>query len=175
MRKLGVPAVVALSVLLVACGGAPTPTRTGTAAPQRPSGGPTSPEALCGLLNAADWQQFNYVTAATPDVTDDGEGTAICTWASGLELEVYTHASEAQAVDTWETVQENVPIQGGQAATVPGAAQAVFDPDLGDGNAGMVVQSGRLVILVTGLSRDSAQAELTTLAGLVLARGSALI
>ena len=55
------------------------------------------------------------------------------------------------------------------------AAQSVFDSDIGDGSAGMAAQAGRLTLSVSGLSRDTAQAELATLAGLVIARGAALV
>jgi hypothetical protein len=181
-----------LPVLIVAtvaaCGGGSSPTTsrapasvTGTpapasvAAPSRPSTDLTTAEALCGLLQAADWQQFNYVTAATPDVSSDGEGTARCSWANGLTLEVYTHDTAPEAEETFDTVVENVPMDDAQPFYVQGAAQSVFDSDIGDDQAGLVAQAGRLTLFVSGLSRDSAQVELATLAGLVIARGASLV
>ncbi len=193
MKKRFAPGLVLLAMTVsVACGGTSTPTRASVApsltggiprtpppasaaAPSAPSGDLGTAEGLCGLLTAADWQQFNYVTAAQPDVSSDGEGTAICSWADGLELEVYTHADESEAEATYETIIENVPMDDPQPFYVPGSAQSVFDSDIGDDSAGMVAQAGRLTVFVSGLSRDTAQTELAALAGLVLARGAALI
>ena len=133
----------------VACGGGGQPpishapaTVTATrapasvAAPSAPSGGLTTPEGLCGLLKAEDWQQFNYVTAATPDVSSDGEGTAICTWANGLTLEVYTHDTVEDAEATFDTIVENVPMDEASPYYVQGAAQSLFDSDIGDNPPG---------------------------------------
>jgi hypothetical protein len=171
MKKLSKTAITLVVVgVVAACGGGPTPTRSGA-----PASALTTAEGLCGLLGASDWQQFNYVTAAQPDVSSDGEGTAICSWADGLDLEVYTHTDASEAEATYDTVIENVPMDDPQPFLVQGAAQSAFDSDLGDGRAGMVAQAGRLVVFVSGVSRDTAQAELAALAGLVIARGSTLI
>lgn len=180
--------LVTLLGFVAACGGGASPTTSrapasatrtpspaSVAAPSAPSGDLTTAEGLCGLLQAADWQQFNYVTAATPDVSSDGEGTAICSWADGLTLEVYSHGSAAEAEETFDTVVENVPMDDAQPFYVQGAAQSVFDSDIGDDQAGLVAQAGRLTVFVSGLSRDSAQVELATLAGLVIARGASLV
>jgi len=188
MRKVPAAATALIALVLVACGGGGSPTvsrgpATATAsrapasvaAPSAPSGDLTTPEGLCGLLQAADWQQFNYVTAAKPDVSSDGEGTAICTWANGLTLEVYTDDSAADADATFDTVVENVPMDDAQPFYVQGAAQSVFDSDIGDDSAGLAAQAGRLTVFVSGLSRDTAQVELATLAALVIARGSSLV
>jgi hypothetical protein len=170
MRLL--PVLVIATV--VACGGGtPTPTRTAAAPTARPTTAATAAagggaEQLC-FLTPADWQQFNYVTGAEPEVTSDESVDALCTYANGLFLEVYTEVSEADAEETYETILENVPFDG-QDVTLPGADQAQFDPSTGDDNAGIVVRAGRLVFTISGLARDSAQAELTTLAGLVLQR-----
>ncbi|HUR15656.1 MAG TPA: hypothetical protein VMZ33_00095, partial [Candidatus Limnocylindrales bacterium] len=189
MNKFAATAITSgMMAIAVACGGGSAPTRASVApsltggiphppsaaAPSGPSGDLATPEGLCGLLTAADWQQFDYVTAAQPDVSSDGEGTAICTWANGLTLEVYTHADASEAEETFATVVENVPMDDPQPFYVPGSAQSVFDSDIGDDSAGMVAQAGRLTVFVSGLSRDTAQAELAALAGLVIARGSSL-
>jgi hypothetical protein len=169
--------LASVAILVVACGGggaptrAPTPAATvGVATP--PSG--SGDEALC-VLTPADWQQFNYVTSASPDVTSDEPGTAICQYASGLFLEMYTHENEDDALTTLETVRENAPFEDDQEIAIPGAGQVNYDPDLGDNHAGIVVQAGRLTFAIYGLARDSSQVELTTLAGLVLARSASLI
>ena len=122
------------------------------------------------MLTAVDWQAFNYVTGATPDVTSEGPGQAICQYASGLFLEVYTHANEQEAIDTFDTIVENAPFEGTTELTLPGAASVLFDPGVSDDHSGILVRAGRLVFTIAGLARDSAQAELTTLAGLALAR-----
>jgi hypothetical protein len=192
MRKVPAAATALTALVLVACGGGGGPTvsrgpatstATSTAtrapasvaAPSAPSGGLTTPEGLCGLLQAADWQQFNYVAAAKPDVSSAGEGTAICTWANGLTLEVYTDDNAQDAEATFDTVVENLPMDDPQPFYVPGSAQSVFDADIGDGQAGLVAQAGRLTVFVSGLSRDAANAELATLAGLVITRGASLV
>jgi len=165
---------------VVACGGGTsTPTRSSGPASARPTtvtaaspsvGG--GAEELC-FLTAADWQQFNYVTGAEPDVTSDESVDALCQYASGLALEVYTEASEADAEETYETVLENAPFDG-QDVTVPGADQAQFDPEVTDDHAGMAVRAGNLVFTISGLARETAQAELTALSTLVLTRSSAV-
>jgi hypothetical protein len=188
MNKLTTTALTGVALFaLVACGSGGSasvaPSLTG-GIPRSPSPAPaasvgsgdlTTAEGLCGLLKAEDWQQFNYVTAATPDVSSDGEGTAICSWADGLELEVYTHADVTEAEETYDTIIANVPMDDPQEFYVAGSAQSAFDSDIGDGSAGMVAQAGRLTLFVSGLSRDTAQTELATLAGLVVARGASLI
>jgi hypothetical protein len=173
--------VLVVGVFLIACGGGAT--ATPTRAPQTatpggaatPGGDANSPEALCGLLTGADWQQFGYVTGAEPTVTSDEPGTAICQYASGLTLEVYTHETAGEAAETFETVLENAPFDEQIDVTIPGAEVVKFDPDVGDDHAGIVVRSGNLAYAIYGLARDSAQAELTALAALVLQRGSGLI
>jgi hypothetical protein len=168
--------IVIVGSLLLACGGgAPTATRTAAPAtprPATPAATTASAAALC-FLTPADWQQFNYVTGSSPDVTTDESGT-FCQYASGLFLEVYPAASEADAESTFDTVLENVPMDNPQSVPVPGADEVAFDADIGDNHAGMAVRAGRLTFFVTGLARDTVQAELTTLAGLVLSRSSAL-
>ena len=179
MRPVAV--MLASFLLLAACGDrvgptvGPTnapPTHGGTSAPTvAPSA--SSAEALC-VLTPADWQAFNYVTGAAPDVTSDEPGTAICQYASGLFLEMYTHASQADAQATYETMLENIPMDAPETLTLPGADEVTFDADIGDNHAGIAVRAGNLDFLITGLNRDTVQAELLTLAGLVLARSAEL-
>ena len=163
---------------VVACGGGTsTPTRSSVSPSARPTSA-ASPaagggaEELC-FLTPADWQAFNYVTGAEPGVTSDESVDAICEYASGLALEVYTEASEADAEETYQTVLENAPYEG-QAVTLPGADEAQFDPEVEDDTAGIAVRAGNLVFTISGSARDSAQAELTALAALVLQRSTAL-
>ena len=173
--------LVILTLLLAAAcgGGAPSATRT----PARPTAAAATsvataaPSANAGaaqlcFLTPADWQAFNYVTGASPDVTSDESVDAICQYASGLFLEVYTEASEADAEETYQTVLDNAPFDAGQAVTVPGADEAEFDPEVTDDHAGIAVRAGNLVFSISGLARDTALAELTALAGLVVARSS---
>jgi len=179
MRPLAV--FVGSLLMIAACGGggaptaAPSPSAPPAAstppAPTTPGGSDAA--GLC-VLTAADWQQFNYVTGATPDVISDEPGTAICQYASALFLEMYTHDNETDADATYQTMLENIPVDEPQVLTLPGADAVTFDPDIGDNHAGIVVRAGRLDFLITGLARDSVQAELMTLAGLVLARTAAL-
>jgi hypothetical protein len=172
-------AALAVTVLLIAaCGGGTGPT-TGPTASAPPVASPTtaptqggsSAEALC-VLTPQDWHQFNYVTSATPTVTSDEPGSAICQYASALFLEMYTHDNETDAEATYQTMLANIPIGEPQDLTILGADQVTFDADIGDNHAGIVVRAGRLDFLITGLARDSVQAELMTLAGLVLARSA---
>jgi hypothetical protein len=87
---------------------------------------------------------------------------------------MYTHDNETDADATYQTMLENIPVDDPQELTLPRADVVTFDPDIGDNHAGIVVRAGRLDFLITGLARDSVQAELMTLAGLVLARTAAL-
>jgi hypothetical protein len=177
-----VAAFFAVSLLMIAaCGGGQGPTATPAGVstnapthtvPTAPPGG-SDAAALC-VLTPEDWQQFNYVTGATPDVISDEPGTAICQYASALFLEMYTHDNETDADATYQTMLENIPVDDPQELTLPRADVVTFDPDIGDNHAGIVVRAGRLDFLITGLARDSVQAELMTLAGLVLARTAAL-
>jgi hypothetical protein len=171
---------VLIIATIVACGGGtPTPTRTETVPSVRPTDAATAAvgggdQALC-FLTAADWQQFNYVTGAEPDVVpDQPEGTTICQYASGLFLEVYSHDSEAEAEDTLQTIADNIPLDKPQELTIPGADEVLFDDDTGDNHAAIAFRAGRAAFVIVGLARDSVQAELTTLAGLVLTRSTAI-
>jgi hypothetical protein len=87
---------------------------------------------------------------------------------------MYPQQSASDAAATVDTILENAPFEHPQELTLAGADRAVFDPDVGDNHAGIAVQKGKLAFAIYGLSRDSAEAELTTLAGLVLQRASAL-
>ena len=176
--------LLVIMLLTAACGGSTTPIGSPSRTPTGPAattgtptatGDATSPEALCGLLTPADFQQFGYVTGAQPDVVSDEPGTAACTFANGLFGEVYTHAQAAEATETFDTIVENAPFDETQELTLPGADDVLFDADIGDDNAGILVRSGNLVYTISGLARDSAQAELMTLAALVLQRGADLI
>ena len=165
-------------LLLAACGGGtPTPTRTTTpATPRPPTAVPTTDgsAALC-FLTPADWQAFNYVTSATPNVVPgQPEGTTICQYASALFLEVYTHASDTEADATVQTIVDNIPMDEPQEVTLPGADEALFDADIGENHAAIAFRAGKAAFVITGLARDSVQAELTTLAGLVLTRSAAI-
>ena len=169
---------------LAACGGAAAPTRSpgqpataapGTAAPASvsPGGLPTAAE-LCAFLTSADWGQFNYVTAAQPDVSSDLPGSALCGYANGLFLEVYADASEAEAEDTFQTILDNAPFDGSQALIIPGADEVQFDPEIGEDSAGIAVRAGRVSFTIGLPSGDAAQAQAMALAALVLARSTAL-
>jgi hypothetical protein len=171
-------AALSLALLAAACGGGAAPTRTPTPATLRPATAApttTSADAALCVLTAQDWQQFNYVTTANPNVApDQPEGTAICQYASNLFLEMYTHDNEADAAATLETIRQEAPFDGDQTVTLPGADVARYDADVGDNHAGIVVQAGKLTFVIYGLARDSSQAELTTLAGLVLTRSQSV-
>jgi hypothetical protein len=180
-------------VLLVAiaalygCGGTatvtgsprPTSTTTATATPTATASevadGSAEPAAALCFLTPADWQAFNYVTGAAPDVTSDAPGTAICQYASGLFLEVYTHQDTTDADATFQTILADAPFDQPQQLTLPGADKVVFDPEVTDNHAGIAVQAGKLVFTISALARDSSQSELMTLAGLVLQRAANLI
>jgi hypothetical protein len=181
--------LLVLVAALCGCGGtpaatgSPTPTRTATATataaptptPSEVVDGSAEPAAALCFLTPADWQAFNYVTGAAPDVTSDAPGTAICQYASGLFLEVYTHQDSNDADATYQTILENAPFDQPQQLTLPGADKAVFDPEVTDNHAGIAVQAGKLVFTISALARDSSQSELMTLAGLVLQRAANLI
>src|SRR5687768_3202626 len=144
-------AVFAVSLLMIAAcggGGAPTAAPSATTPPAASATpGPTATggsdaAALC-VLTPEDWQQFNYVTGATPDVISDEPGTAICQYASALFLEMYTHDNETDAEATYQTMLENIPVDEPHELTLPGADAVTFDPDIGDNHAGIVVRAGR--------------------------------
>jgi hypothetical protein len=98
----------------------------------------------------------------------------MCQYASGLFLEVYSHDSEAEAEDTLQTIADNIPLDKPQELTIPGADEVLFDDDTGDNHAAIAFRAGRAAFVIVGLARDSVQAELTTLAGLVLTRSTAI-
>jgi len=186
MRALVLAMLVAA---LCGCGGTPTvtgtprptatttatATATPTATASEVADGSAEPAAALCFLTPADWQAFNYVTGAAPDVTSDAPGTAICQYASGLFLEVYTHQDTTDADATFQTVLADAPFDQPQQLTLPGADKVVFDPEVTDNHAGIAVQAGRLVFTISALARDSSQSELMTLAGLVLQRAANLI
>ena len=178
MRASALAAVVAI---VIGCGGtAATPTRQPT---PKPTVAPTqtaiadgsadAAAALC-VLTPADWQAFNYVTGAHPDVTSDAPGTATCQYASGLFLEMYTHQDVNDADETFQTILENAPFDEPTTLTLPGADKVIFDPEVTSNHAGIAVQAGNLVFTISALAGDNAQTQLTTLAGLVLTRASNL-
>ncbi len=148
-------ALILVVLLAAACGGGPAPSRSpsGTTNATATAGGPGSPtapdetgdatsaEALCGLLTAADWQQFGYITGAQPDVASDEPGTAICTFANGLFLEVYTHSQPAEAAETFDTIVENAPFDEPVDLPMSGTEDVIFDADIGDDNAGILPQA----------------------------------
>jgi hypothetical protein len=173
MRAL---ALLAVAAVFYGCGGSPAQSPTQRPATPTPSavgnGSANPPAALC-VLTPADWQAFNYVTGAAPDVTSDESGT-FCQYARGLTLEMYPAQSSTDAAATLDTILESAPFDAPQEVTLPGADRAVFDADVGDNHAGIAVQKGKLAFAIYGLSRNTAQTELMTLAGLVLQRASNL-
>jgi hypothetical protein len=75
---------------------------------------------------------------------------------------------------TYESMLENIPVDAPVTLTLPGADEVTFDADIGADHAGIVVRAGTLGFLITEPNRDSAQAELMALAGLVLTRSAQL-
>jgi hypothetical protein len=188
-------AIVLLIGLLAATGcggssatptGSPRPTQTtaaGTAA-----GGTLVPgdlatvEGLCGLLNAADFGQFGFVTAAQPSTNSDGPGTAYCVYAGesgatgGIEFDAFLDDTVADAEATFETaVDEAGPMADATPITLPGADRAVIDTDIEGTWSSVVVRAGRLTFTISLPTSDAAEAQLTALAALVLARTAGAI
>lgn len=139
-----------------------------------PGGGALAPEALCALLTPADWQQFNYVTGAQPDVTSDAPGTALCQYASTLTFEVYVDETAEDAAETFQTILENAPFEGAEEVTLAGADEAQIDMQITDETSGIAVRAGRVTFTIGGPAREEAQEQLKTLAETVLGRISAL-
>lgn len=168
-------------ILAAACGAGAAATRTPavatgmvpTTAATTGTGGPPTAAQLCSFLTAADWGQFDYVTAAQPDVNGD-PGSAVCGYANGLLLEVYADTREADAEGTFQTILDNAPFDGSQTLIIPGADEVQFDPQISDDSAGIAVRAGRVSFTIGLPSGDAAQAQAMALAGLVLARSAAL-
>jgi hypothetical protein len=181
------PVALVIVAALYGCGGTPaatgsptpavtgSPTATATATASEVADGSAEPAAALCFLTPADWQAFNYVTGAAPNVTSDAPGTATCQYASGLFLEVYTHQDSNDADETFQAILENAPFDEPQQLSLPGADKVVFDPEVTDNHAGIAVEAGKLVFTISALARDSSQSELMTLAGLVLQRAANLI
>lgn len=173
-------------ITVAACGGGSNPTATvsrptigptagATSAPvtSLPGGLPTAAQ-LCGLLTAADWGTFNYVTAAQPDVASDAPGTATCTYANGLFLETYVDETPGAAEETFETILENAPFDGAASIAIPGADEVQLDNEIAAGDAGIAVRAGRVSFTIGLPAGEAAQTQLTTLAALVLSRVATL-
>lgn len=180
-------ALIVLTALLAACGGpqasaSPTPgttTPTPTATPGMTASGATglTPEALCNFLLPTDWQQFNYVTTAQPEVTSDAPGTAICYYARTLYFEIYVDETPGDAEATYDTIIENAPFDAGEQVTIAGADEAEIDMEITgveDDTSGIVVRTGRVTFTIGGPARDEARAQLQTLAETVVQRVASL-
>jgi hypothetical protein len=180
-------AMLAVMALVAGCGGVtatPRPTATATATEAGSTAAPrvgasplstlTGAEGLCSLLTSEDLGQFNFVTAASPDVSSDGPGTAICQYASGIFLEVYVDDTPEAAEETYQTILENAPFEGGHAVQVLGADEAQVDTEVGDDSAGIAARAGRLSITLSLPPSDTVELQLATLATLVLQRASDL-
>jgi len=139
-----------------------------------PAGGLASAEQLCSLLTAEDWGAFGFVTGAQPEINDEGPGTANCVFAGqsgatgGLELDAYVHDTVAEAEDTLEIIREGMP--NAQPITLPGADEALIDPDVDASYGAIVVRNGRFTYTISLPGSEQAQAQLTALAAAVLAR-----
>jgi hypothetical protein len=167
-----------IAALLSACGGG----SAGTAAPtqadvtSRPvstdtaPGGLPSAEELCALLDADDWGQFGYVTAASPSINSDGPGSAYCVYAGtsgasgGLELDAFAHETEADSEATFETMTAESP--GATPIDLVGADAALITK--GDDYAFIVVRIGRFAFTIALPAEDDAEQRLTTLANRVI-------
>jgi hypothetical protein len=179
-------AMLAVMALVAGCGGVtatPQPTATATATEVGSTAAPpgasplstlTGAEGLCSLLTSEDLGQFNFVTAASPDVSSDGPGTAICQYASGIFLEVYVDDTPEAAAETYQTILRSAPFEGGHAVQVLGADEAQVDTEIGDDSAGIAARAGRLSITLSLPPSDTVELQLATLATLVLQRASDL-
>jgi hypothetical protein len=187
--------------LVAACGGgsvttqAPRASATGTVpspAPTTPStttpasapatvsgGGLPSGESLCALLTSADWGQFNYVTAAQPEIESDSPGSAYCTYAGdsgasgGLEFDAFAHETVEDAEETFDLISGGTDGDG-KTVTIPGADEVFIDSSIDDTFGAIVVRTGRFTYTVTVPDGDQAETQLLALAAIVLTRASAL-
>ena len=160
-----------------ATGSAQPATTTPTSAPASVSAALPSGEQLCALLASSEWGQFNYVTAAQPEIESDGPGSAYCTYAGesgaegGLELDAFVAETVSDAEATFDLMSTE---QGGQVITLPGADEAWIHPAIDDEFGAISVRVGRFSYSISLPTGEQAEAQLLALAGIVLARASAL-
>jgi hypothetical protein len=189
---LRAPAFLVLAFAVAACGGggAAGPTGTsgttaeapGTTGPGTAGTGLASADELCALLNADDWGQLNYVTAAQPSIESDGPGSAYCVYAGesgasgGLELDAFAHQAEAAAEETFDTIAGAM--DDGQDAALPGADESLIQTEIVAGDddpfGAIVVRSGRFTFSISGPAGEDAEAQLPVLAETVLQRSQSL-
>jgi hypothetical protein len=180
-----------MTLMVGACGGGPSagqtgsPRSAGTPGTTPAGGGGASPgsgqataDELCALLTADDWGEFNYVTAAEPEVNEEDPGSATCVYAGesgargGLELDAYQHATPAEAEETFDTIAESMP--DATDAALPGADESLIQLDIPGSFAAIVVRSGRFTYTIALPAGDEAETQLNTLAATVLARSQSL-
>ena len=150
-------------VLMAACGGAHS---TGTA--------PPSGQALC-VLTAADFQASGVDAGPVTANVSDGGRSAYCTYKpaqsssqGGVELDVFYPADEST-----ETTAAGEATQTLQPLALQGADHARWDPRAHSGGpefASLIARRGRLVFVIGIPADPDAQARLTKLGELVLAR-----
>ena len=107
----------------------------------------------------------------------DGPGSAYCVYAGesgatgGIEFDAFLDDSVTDAEATFETsVDEAGPMADAEPVTLPGADEAVIDTDIDGTFSSIVVRAGRFTFVIALPTGDDAELELTTLAGIVLAR-----
>jgi hypothetical protein len=179
-------ALLGVAVLVAACGGAAaSPTTSPTAAPpttapatEPPSAEPSTAtvdhSGLCALLKPKDFAKVGIDGTQAPTVNADEYG-AYCTFAeatgstSRVELDVFPHATKAEAKDTYVTARGEGP--RGEEPAGSTFDQASFAID--DETAYLVVRDGTLVIALSATNDMNVDQGLVSLAKLVVKRAAA--
>jgi len=111
-----------------------------------------------------------------PQVNSDGPGSAYCTFTAtsgaqgGLEFDAFVDASESDAQGTFETASGDAGAT--EEVALPVADQAAMDSS--DSPGVLVVRKGNLTFVISVPPSDASQAQLATLAALVLTRATSL-
>jgi hypothetical protein len=177
-----------ISVLVLACGGGASPTLApATPAPATPvqslaaNGTPAAGELptgdqLCSLLTPDDWATAGLTRPGLPQVNSDGPGSAYCSFSAGsgaqggLEFDAFVDATSADAQATTETATGEAGAT--QEIALPGVDEAFMDSEATP--SVLVARKGRLTLVISVPPSDSSQAQLATLAALVVSRSASV-
>ena len=155
------------------------PTIRAAAATVAEASGSALPAAneLCRLITPADWSAAGLTGAQNPTIDSHGAGAAYCAYTpaagaqGGLELDAFVDLAVSNALDTFQAM--NSELSGGQIVSVPRADEALIDANV-DGTYGALdVRSGRFSFSIAVPASSRSEAQLMSLASLVLARGQA--
>ncbi|MEA2676220.1 MAG: hypothetical protein QOJ81_361 [Chloroflexota bacterium] len=172
--------LIALPVLLAACGGGagktPTPGASGLFSPAVV---PTM-EQLCALLTPDDWTAAGLAGAGPPEMDDDGPGTgsAYCVYngasgaTGGLELDVFVGPALDDARLTYAQILQSIPTPS--TPNLSGVDEAAINTNIEPGFGAILARTGELVVTITLPTTGGTADQLTSLTNLVLDRARSL-